>query len=429
MKKARRCLVIVLIMAISCLFLVNDAVPAEAESVDFYKKYSDKSEGYIGIDEEFRLNCKCKLKIGMDVTDKDLYDFSYMTITIERKDKEYNDDDVYDYDDDPDLDDEFSLSYGPYNKTITLPAGKYQIQVDGEGEYWGDDYDMGNSQPCTYSLTLAGEYIPELSDKNITLEEGQTKTLKVKGTRKSIRWKSSNKTIASVDNKGTVKAKKAGKATITAVCGKYSLKCNVAVKKKPVSYSQLAKKMKTFARKNKGFTYKTINVGKECRLYASEVGSVDESKAQSEGYAMGTIVRPYLQLVKKNKKPELRLRIQGSLGINSLRSRKLYCSAMLLGTSNRKMRLTMKQTSGKNVYSYSTGIYYGKMEGYITISTSSKRNTSNLRKLNAMLGQKSLYVRIISRDGTFFQGNIIRKTRNEWKKLVKEYNTLLKDFK
>lgn len=70
----------------------------------------------------------------------------------------------------------------------------------------------------------------KLSRKSATLTVGKSVTLKVKGTSKKVKWSSSDKKIASVSNKGKVKAKKAGKATIYAKVGSKKLKCKVTVK-------------------------------------------------------------------------------------------------------------------------------------------------------------------------------------------------------
>lgn len=69
--------------------------------------------------------------------------------------------------------------------------------------------------------------------QTFTIKVGQTLTLKVRGVKmKKIKWKSSNKKIATVSKKGKVKGLKAGKVVITAKSGKKSLKCKVVVKKK-----------------------------------------------------------------------------------------------------------------------------------------------------------------------------------------------------
>ena len=73
-----------------------------------------------------------------------------------------------------------------------------------------------------------------LSSKKIVLQVGKTKKLKVKNKPAGVKvvWKSSKKKVATVSKKGKVKAKKPGKATITAKVGKKKYKCKVIVKRK-----------------------------------------------------------------------------------------------------------------------------------------------------------------------------------------------------
>ena len=68
-----------------------------------------------------------------------------------------------------------------------------------------------------------------LSQKNLTLQVGQKKKLKVNGTFKKVVWISSNKKVAVVSKKGMVKAKKKGKAMITARVGTWEQKAEVLV--------------------------------------------------------------------------------------------------------------------------------------------------------------------------------------------------------
>ena len=70
----------------------------------------------------------------------------------------------------------------------------------------------------------------KLNKKSVTLKVGKTVTLKVKGTKKKVKWVSSNKKVATVTQKGKVKAKKKGTATIYAKVGKKKLKCKIKVK-------------------------------------------------------------------------------------------------------------------------------------------------------------------------------------------------------
>ena len=58
---------------------------------------------------------------------------------------------------------------------------------------------------------------------------GESFTLKVKGTSKKVKFTSSDKSVATVTSKGVIRAKKKGKATITAKVGGQKYKCKVTV--------------------------------------------------------------------------------------------------------------------------------------------------------------------------------------------------------
>lgn len=74
-----------------------------------------------------------------------------------------------------------------------------------------------------------------INKKNLTIKVGESKTLRVtnitKGQSKSVRWKSSNKQVATVNKKGKVTGRKAGTATITATVNKKRYSCKVTVVK------------------------------------------------------------------------------------------------------------------------------------------------------------------------------------------------------
>ncbi|MBQ7202585.1 MAG: Ig-like domain-containing protein [Eubacterium sp.] len=75
----------------------------------------------------------------------------------------------------------------------------------------------------------------KLNKKKATLIKGKTVKLKVKGTKKKVKWTSSNKKVATVTKKGLVKAKKKGKATITAKVAGKKLKCKITVETPKIS--------------------------------------------------------------------------------------------------------------------------------------------------------------------------------------------------
>ena len=69
----------------------------------------------------------------------------------------------------------------------------------------------------------------KLSEESLTMKIDDVAKLKVKGTKKKVKWSSSDENVAVVSKKGKVLAVGAGLATITAKVGKKSLTCEVTV--------------------------------------------------------------------------------------------------------------------------------------------------------------------------------------------------------
>lgn len=69
-----------------------------------------------------------------------------------------------------------------------------------------------------------------LGVKSFRITKGNSRRLYVKGSKKKVKWKTSNKAVAVVNKTGLVTAKKGGTATITAKVGKKKLKCKVKVR-------------------------------------------------------------------------------------------------------------------------------------------------------------------------------------------------------
>lgn len=69
---------------------------------------------------------------------------------------------------------------------------------------------------------------PYINYKQLLLKKGQKTTLKLKNS-KNVKWSSSDKKLLTVSKKGVVKAKKAGKATVTAKYKGKKYKCSVTV--------------------------------------------------------------------------------------------------------------------------------------------------------------------------------------------------------
>ena len=81
----------------------------------------------------------------------------------------------------------------------------------------------------------------------VTLKAGQSKTLRIKTVGK-VKWSSSNKAIVSVNKKGKIVARRAGKAKITAKYGKKKTVFVVTVKSTPCVASSIRKENETMYR-------------------------------------------------------------------------------------------------------------------------------------------------------------------------------------
>lgn len=81
----------------------------------------------------------------------------------------------------------------------------------------------------------------------VTLKAGQSKTLRVK-TASKVKWSSSNKAIVTVNKKGKIVARRAGKAKIIAKYGKKKVVFVVTVKNTPCVASSIRKENETMYR-------------------------------------------------------------------------------------------------------------------------------------------------------------------------------------
>lgn len=154
---------------------------------------------------------------------------------------------------------EKKIFMGSYDMTLHLEDGtNYYVSFlreDGEVRLWFklsmyvvedsqflvkmlqafDKYAIGTSSQETEMDTLESRYVtvkkPELSRTSVYLTKGETVKLRVKNTKKKIKWSSKNNKIAVVNRSGRVTAKKEGKTKIQAKLGKKILRCTVTVEK------------------------------------------------------------------------------------------------------------------------------------------------------------------------------------------------------
>ncbi|MCI8409662.1 MAG: SpoIID/LytB domain-containing protein [Lachnospiraceae bacterium] len=133
--------------------------------------------------------------------------------------------------------------------------------------------------------------------KALTLEVGKTETLTVSGTKKAVKWSSSNKKVAVLTKVGKKKLKILGKdngtTTITAKAENQRITCKVKVEKKQIhillkstGYSSLTHDKVTLTSTNKF----TISNGKKAKTYpAKKVVTIKASSKIFKGASAVTI--------------------------------------------------------------------------------------------------------------------------------------------
>ena len=103
-----------------------------------------------------------------------------------------------------------------YSASNSIKAGTYKVTVTFNGAY-------------QYQKTLTYKIAPKLSISSKTMYVGETYTLKASGGSKYT-YKSGKTSVASINSKGVITAKKAGTATITVTANGVSKTCKITVK-------------------------------------------------------------------------------------------------------------------------------------------------------------------------------------------------------
>ena len=97
----------------------------------------------------------------------------------------------------------------------------------------------------------------KLSKTKLTMNKKEKYTLKLKGSKKKVKWSSNKKSVASITSKGRITAKKTGNVVITAKVGGKKYKCKVKVEAPKLSQRYLTiQKNNSFQIKVKGTSQK-----------------------------------------------------------------------------------------------------------------------------------------------------------------------------
>lgn len=126
--------------------------------------------------------------------------------------------------------------------------------------------------------------------KKITLGVGAETTLKLTG-KGTVKWKSSNKKIASVSKKGVVTAKKTGTVTITATCNGKKATCKVKVKKNERKLEYYSTKASSYAYNQTLLGFKKIKRDSKGNYVLS--GHLINTFGSSTSYAKNLVIKVY----------------------------------------------------------------------------------------------------------------------------------------
>jgi uncharacterized protein YjdB len=142
---------------------------------------------------------------------------------------------------------------------VTRTGSKYHTHKCGNGTYYASTRSAALARgltPCqkcfpngdssriassSSSKTTAQKTVKtmKLNKSSLEMVIGQTKTLKVSNAPGTVKWSSSNSSVALVTSKGKVTAKSKGKATITVKSGSQKKQCKVTVKQPKITSIQI----------------------------------------------------------------------------------------------------------------------------------------------------------------------------------------------
>ena len=228
----------------------------------------------------------------------------------------------------------------------------------------GDTLTM-KTKKKTYTYTI--DYSLKMDDTNINLKTGRSKTLEVKKAtteNTTIKWTSSNKNVATVDETGKVTGVKEGTAVITARNNIKAVGCLVTVENPPET-----KPIYNYA--------KTGNVVKE---YKDDSINVKIEEISKYYVTKVWVEEPYKQINKKSANWNKSLSKVASLlngtkdgivGING--------SGYYLSKSGKKPTEEGIKSLGKNVWDKTT-------EGYLVLTNGIINRKVDGQKTNALLG-------------------------------------------
>lgn len=222
---------------------------------------------------------------------------------------------------------------------------------------------------------------PRLNYRKVTLVQGKKKKLKVRNLRRGrkVKWYSTKKSVATVNKKGVVKAKKKGKATIVAKVGKRKYRCKVTVKKKVSKKKKKTKKSNKKTKINKStkkqlpynardfafFPEKSYAVGTSLDFFTTLVDSYGRDKSNTSDSVRTKCWRWY-----SSNKSVISFNSRGIASFRKVGTARVYAKVLTKsGKWSKTREVTIKVMNGGNIkFSYILGLEdspFNKSDRYV----------------------------------------------------------------
>lgn len=230
----------------------------------------------------------------------------------------------------------------------------------------------------TYSIPVQANTKIKLKNSKITMTAGQTKGLKVIGTKKKVRWTSSNTKIATVNKKGRVKARRKGSCKIYARVGKKKLVCKVTVSgkkstnvnkntntntsKNNVSYRSYGTNHGVVILVKNNYSY-TVDVDVDCMFYDSNGTMIEKSSDHNFGLESGKECALFAWISHSNwSSHKINLKVDEAKHIAS----NVSGIGLSYNVGNKNVMVKVKNNGKKNEFTKIAVVFYkkNKVVGY-----------------------------------------------------------------
>lgn len=238
---------------------------------------------------------------------------------------------------------------------------------------------------------------PRLNYKKVTLVQGKKKKLKVRNLRRrrKVKWYSTKKSVATVNRKGVVKAKRKGKAYIVAKVGKKKYRCKVIVRKrvskkkkktkksnKKVKISKSTKRQLPSANWYVNFNFSgNIGINKTFDLFRNLTAGGDDLSNTSY-YIRSKYYKWY-----SSDTSVLKINSYGIATGKSKGTSKVYCKYMTKTGKwvvTKSAKITVKDAGDVKI-SYTTSSSTGDKDTFDTITCTVKNNSNSVIEFNRRL--------------------------------------------